>query len=225
MKPIRFRAEAETELAAAAAWYEDRTAGLGADLIAEVDTMLDRIQAMPERFPAWVPGRPYRKARLLPVLQNPRRCRRDSRRRPREAPSGLLDTSLRLRIHRGSQKRRCCTRWWRPIGRPAASGRSSSSTPTRTPRWGLRGVGPEEWRGRRGHRKRFLRGRMVSTLAESGKGPRQLDVDRARHPRSRCPADPHDEAVQRRHPAPVGDAIDRRRRAADDARDGHIDQL
>ena len=79
MKPIRFRSEAETELAAAAIWYEDRNAGLGADLIAEVDAMLEpnsgdagAVSSVAPR-PALPKGSPLALP-LWPVLQNPRRC-------------------------------------------------------------------------------------------------------------------------------------------------------
>lgn len=43
--------EVEAELDAAAGWYEDRGAGLGAALVDEVLETLDRMRARPQQFP------------------------------------------------------------------------------------------------------------------------------------------------------------------------------
>lgn len=49
-KPLRFLPEAETELRAAAEWYDDR-AGLGHELVAEVLAVTLKIVEMPGAFP------------------------------------------------------------------------------------------------------------------------------------------------------------------------------
>lgn len=48
-KPLRFLPEAETELRAAAEWYDDR-AGLGDELVAEVQAVTSKIVEMPGAF-------------------------------------------------------------------------------------------------------------------------------------------------------------------------------
>ncbi len=48
-KLLRFLPEAETELRAAAEWYEDR-AGLGDELVAEVQAVTSKIVEMPGAF-------------------------------------------------------------------------------------------------------------------------------------------------------------------------------
>ena len=47
--------EASAELRAAMLWYDERSAGLGEDLMAEVGETLTRIGAAPRSFPVW-PG-------------------------------------------------------------------------------------------------------------------------------------------------------------------------
>lgn len=46
-----FHPEAETELLAAIDWYEERSAGLGADFAAEVHAAIQRATAMPLAWP------------------------------------------------------------------------------------------------------------------------------------------------------------------------------
>lgn len=48
-KPLRFLPEAETELRAAAEWYDD-LAGLGHELVAEVQAVTSKIIEMPGAF-------------------------------------------------------------------------------------------------------------------------------------------------------------------------------
>ncbi|MCO5164765.1 MAG: type II toxin-antitoxin system RelE/ParE family toxin [Planctomycetes bacterium] len=55
-KPVRFLPGAETELRAAAEWYDDRT-GLGDELLAEVQVVTSKIIEMPGAF---VPARGVR---------------------------------------------------------------------------------------------------------------------------------------------------------------------
>lgn len=47
--------EASAELRAAALWYEERSVGLGEDLVVEVSEALARIAMAPRSFPVW-PG-------------------------------------------------------------------------------------------------------------------------------------------------------------------------
>ena len=53
MKPVRVEPEAKQELAAAAAWYEERREGLGLELVAEVDAVFAAIARSPSRFPLY----------------------------------------------------------------------------------------------------------------------------------------------------------------------------
>jgi toxin ParE1/3/4 len=48
---IRFHREAGEELDAAAAWYEEREAGLGGDLLGEVDRAIAAIEESPASWP------------------------------------------------------------------------------------------------------------------------------------------------------------------------------
>lgn len=48
MTRLRIAPEAEQELAEAAAWYEERRAGLGVELIAVIDRVLEAILEMPD---------------------------------------------------------------------------------------------------------------------------------------------------------------------------------
>jgi toxin ParE1/3/4 len=50
--PVVFRPAAQAEYVAAAAWYEARQPGLGADFEAEVQAVLDTIANQPDRYPA-----------------------------------------------------------------------------------------------------------------------------------------------------------------------------
>ena len=51
MKPIDMDPRAKAEYQAAVAWYEEQRAGLGVELILEVDKAFETIQESPERFP------------------------------------------------------------------------------------------------------------------------------------------------------------------------------
>jgi plasmid stabilization system protein ParE len=53
VKPVRVEPEAKEELAAAAAWYEERREGLGRELMAEVDAVFGAIARSPSRFPLY----------------------------------------------------------------------------------------------------------------------------------------------------------------------------
>lgn len=53
MKTVRVEPEAKQELAAAAAWYEERRQGLGLELVAEVDAVFAAIARNPSRFPLY----------------------------------------------------------------------------------------------------------------------------------------------------------------------------
>ena len=53
MKRVRVEPEAKQELAAAAAWYEQRREGLGRELLAEVDAVFTAIARNPGRFPSY----------------------------------------------------------------------------------------------------------------------------------------------------------------------------
>jgi plasmid stabilization system protein ParE len=53
VKPVRVEPEAKQELAAAAAWYEERREGLGLELLAEVDAVFAAIARNPGRFPSY----------------------------------------------------------------------------------------------------------------------------------------------------------------------------
>ena len=53
MKSVRVEPEAKQELAAAAAWYEERREGLGLELVAEVDAVFAAIARTPSRFPLY----------------------------------------------------------------------------------------------------------------------------------------------------------------------------
>jgi len=65
VKPVRVEPEAKQELAAAAAWYEERREGLGRELLHEVDAVLAAIARTPSRFPLYprvAPGLGVRRA-------------------------------------------------------------------------------------------------------------------------------------------------------------------
>ena len=51
MTEVRLASEALDELSEAASWYEKRSEGLGAELLDEVEAVLQRIEALPESFP------------------------------------------------------------------------------------------------------------------------------------------------------------------------------
>jgi plasmid stabilization system protein ParE len=69
-RKLRVRPEAEEEILAAAAWYESRRPGLGADLVAAVDEAFDELQESATRDPVWREGFPYHKrsVRRFPYL-------------------------------------------------------------------------------------------------------------------------------------------------------------
>ena len=48
--PVVFRAAAQAEFDAAAAWYEEQRPGLGGDFVAAVQQVLDTIADHPERY-------------------------------------------------------------------------------------------------------------------------------------------------------------------------------
>jgi hypothetical protein len=50
---LRVSREAEQELAAAVAWYEERSEGLGIELVIEVDRVFARILSRPLEAPLW----------------------------------------------------------------------------------------------------------------------------------------------------------------------------
>jgi plasmid stabilization system protein ParE len=50
VKPITFHREAETEVNEAARYYEDRSLGLGSDLLGEVERALNLISRDPEAY-------------------------------------------------------------------------------------------------------------------------------------------------------------------------------
>ncbi len=52
---VELHPEARAELRAAAVWYDERRAGLGDELIAEISSLLERIGERPAAFPIW-PG-------------------------------------------------------------------------------------------------------------------------------------------------------------------------
>ena len=47
---LRVRPEADGEILEAAQWYEEREAGLGAEFVAEIDAVFQRIAQGPDRF-------------------------------------------------------------------------------------------------------------------------------------------------------------------------------
>lgn len=62
MKRLVVTPGAQLELRAAAGWYSEREAGLGEDLVIEVDRTLATLVEAPQRNPSWREGMPYRKA-------------------------------------------------------------------------------------------------------------------------------------------------------------------
>jgi plasmid stabilization system protein ParE len=54
MTAVRLTSEALGELTEAALWYEQRSEGLGGELLDEVERALARIEALPESFPRLV---------------------------------------------------------------------------------------------------------------------------------------------------------------------------
>ena len=67
MKPTRFHPDAEAELIAAVAHYEDQRPGLGVDLRDEVEAAVGMLRARPEMFAV----RPLDGLRKCPVRQFP----------------------------------------------------------------------------------------------------------------------------------------------------------
>ena len=62
--------EAEAELAEAAAWYEERRAGLGVQLVADIDRAFEAILESPLVYPPWNAGPAHRRyvVRRFPYL-------------------------------------------------------------------------------------------------------------------------------------------------------------
>lgn len=50
---LRVRPEAEGDILDAAEWYEERGPGLGAEFVAEIDSVFGRIAQGPDRFRGW----------------------------------------------------------------------------------------------------------------------------------------------------------------------------
>jgi hypothetical protein len=50
---LKLSAEAEVELTAAAAWYDDQCPGLGDELLAEIDVACEALRADPTAWPKW----------------------------------------------------------------------------------------------------------------------------------------------------------------------------
>ena len=61
MRRVIISAAAQLELRAAANWYSDQEAGLGEELVSEVDRTLDSLAEGAHRPSIWRPGRPYQK--------------------------------------------------------------------------------------------------------------------------------------------------------------------
>ena len=61
---LSFHAEAEADLAAAAAFYDEKRAGLGRELVAAVERALTTIEDAPGAQPLFLHDRPYRKYTL-----------------------------------------------------------------------------------------------------------------------------------------------------------------
>ncbi|MDP1946927.1 MAG: type II toxin-antitoxin system RelE/ParE family toxin [Nitrospirota bacterium] len=51
MRQVVFRQQARREFDQAGDWYEKERAGLGADFLAEIQSVIDRIASHPEQFP------------------------------------------------------------------------------------------------------------------------------------------------------------------------------
>jgi plasmid stabilization system protein ParE len=64
--PVSLRADAESDLTEAALWYEDRSPGLGAELIRCVEEAIDRVRRHPRSFAADEEG-----VRCVPVRRFP----------------------------------------------------------------------------------------------------------------------------------------------------------
>jgi plasmid stabilization system protein ParE len=72
-KALIIRPEAETDLAEAFAWYEERVPGLGSDFLLSVDAALASVQRNPEMYPVYVQERstlPYSVLSLWNILHN-----------------------------------------------------------------------------------------------------------------------------------------------------------
>ncbi len=68
MIPVRFAPEVADDLVAAVRWYEERRAGLGDELLAELESILPIIGSRPRSFPRLVTKSPAYEIRraLLP---------------------------------------------------------------------------------------------------------------------------------------------------------------
>ncbi len=63
---VVFRRAARAEFDAAALWYEERQAGLGAQFVSEIDRVIDLASNYPERFPTQHSGIRRAQARRFP---------------------------------------------------------------------------------------------------------------------------------------------------------------
>ena len=63
---VVFRRAAWAEFDAAALWYEDQQAGLGAQFVSEINRVIDLAANNPERFPTKHSGIRYAQARRFP---------------------------------------------------------------------------------------------------------------------------------------------------------------
>jgi plasmid stabilization system protein ParE len=64
VRRVIISAAAQLELRAAANWYSDQEAGLGEELVSEVNRALEDLAEGAHRPPIWRPGRTYQKVRL-----------------------------------------------------------------------------------------------------------------------------------------------------------------
>jgi hypothetical protein len=128
VKTVRVEPEAKQELAAAAAWYEQRRGGLGRELLAEVDAVLAAIGRSPSRFPLYprVARTWCSSCRRSALSLRDRVHRAPDRRsgpggRARETTPGLLGWSAEGNMSRaaGSHRWRSCRKVpveWKAVG-------------------------------------------------------------------------------------------------------------
>jgi toxin ParE1/3/4 len=70
-KPVRFDAEAEDEIAAAAAWYEEKRGGLGVEFLDAVEEAEGRLAEAPQTFPLDARATAALAVRRCPVARFP----------------------------------------------------------------------------------------------------------------------------------------------------------
>ena len=63
-RKLRVLPEAESELLAAASWYEGKRPGLGVEFVALLDRAFEDALENPEAYPMWRRDRPYRRCTL-----------------------------------------------------------------------------------------------------------------------------------------------------------------